>query len=564
MNNLTITIIINLTITLVFILYTVILYQSQRGTQDISLETSKNEENLQTLDDYFKKMEVSVIRKKIALITPPRKAPPSKKIKGPLIIQRDEELVIEDAGNLLIKLEKDLKDASPKSTIEHKRDLNTLLTAISDLESMDASHYGGLTEDPQDMGKGMLFDSVSRRLDKIIKNNKFDEFQFIQAEKLENLAFKQIKRLEHEDFEKTLEIMKEIGKINQIIEIGPFIKLLTFHEKLKLNASEKVIISLYSEHSLTKIEDIQERTLWKPSFLNSVLQKMHSKKILDLDLIDQKISINGLLSSSERAERNQKLADIMKNKIEKEKDSKKLEGYQQQHIISLNRKKSRLQQEELKAQQTELLAEAKLEAEKLSKIHRKEAEKLSKIQDKERKKKITSEKSDFNEGEKTKKKKVKKSTKKLPKPEKKIDGKQKLANEIEKIFKNVGKITGGIITLSTMLKILKNNAFPKLKKKELLNTINSLKKKEIILDELSFSGAIIYVFGDLEIDDDMKQLIEQFIVKEEMDEKEIGIAIDNWSNKKIKRVIKKFEDQNLIKKDKKKHYYLPGLINAKK
>ena len=190
MNNLTITIIINLTITLVFILYTLSLYQSQKKNQDISPEISKSDENLQTLDDFFKKMEVSVIRKKISLIKPPIKAPPLKKSRGPLVIQRDEELVIKDGENLLNKLEKDLRDASPKNNIEYKRDLNTLLNAISDLESMDASHYGGLTEEPQDLGKGMLYDSISRRLDKIIKNNKFDELQFIQAEKLENFAFK--------------------------------------------------------------------------------------------------------------------------------------------------------------------------------------------------------------------------------------------------------------------------------------------------------------------------------------------------------------------------------------
>ncbi|MHA1562870.1 MAG: hypothetical protein ACTSPA_12185, partial [Promethearchaeota archaeon] len=368
-----------------------------------------------------------------------------------------------------------------------------------------------------------------------------------------NVAYKEIKRLEHEDFEKTLEIMKEIGKINQIIKVGPFIKLLTFHDKIKLNASEKVIISLYSEHDLKKIEEIQERTLWKPSFLNSILQKMQSKKILDLDLQEQTIKISGLISSSERFERNKKLEDIIKNKMEKEKDSKKLLGFEQQHKITLNRKKSRLQQEELKAQQTKLLAEAKLEAEKLSKIHRKEAEKQSKIQDKERKKKITNEKSDDKEGKITKKKK-----------EKKTNEKQKLVKEIEKIFKNVGKITGGIITLSTLHKILKDGAFPKLKKNDLLNTIDFLKEKKGITYEISFSGVIIYVFGDLVFDDDIKQLIKQFIVNQEMNEKEIGIAIDDWSSKKIKRVIKRFEDLNLIKKDKKNHYYLPGLINAKK
>jgi len=260
-----------------------------------------------------------------------------------------------------------------------------------------------------------------------------------------------------------------------------------------------------------------------------------------------------LISSSERFERNKRLEDIIKNKLEKEKDSKKLLGYEQEHKITLNRKKSRLQQEELKTQQTKLLAEAKLEAEKLSKIHRKEAEKQSKIQDKERKKKITIEKSDDKEGEKTKKKK-----------EKKTDEKQILDKEIKKIFKNVVKITGGIITLSTLLKILKDGAFPKLKKNDLLKTIDILKEKKSITYEISFSGAIIYVFGDLVIDDDIEQLIKQFIVNQEMDVKKIGIAIDDWSSKKIKRVIKRFEDLNLIKKDKKNYYYLPGLINAKK
>ena len=91
-----------------------------------------------------------------------------------------------------------------------------------------------------------------------------------------------------------------------------------------------------------------------------------------------------------------------------------------------------------------------------------------------------------------------------------------------------------------------------------------MKEKGNIIDELSYSGVITYVFGDLSFDDDMVQLIKKFIVNEEMDEEDIGVAIDDWSSKKIKRVIKKFEDLKLIKKDKKNHYYLPGLINAKK
>ena len=97
-----------------------------------------------------------------------------------------------------------------------------------------------------------------------------------------------------------------------------------------------------------------------------------------------------------------------------------------------------------------------------------------------------------------------------------------------------------------------------------MNTIDFLKEKASITNEISFSGVTIYVFKDLEINDDMEQLIKQFIVKEEMDEKEIGTAIEDWNSKKIKGTIKKLEDLNLIKKDKKNHYYLPGLINAKK
>ena len=141
---------------------------------------------------------------------------------------------------------------------------------------------------------------------------------------------------------------------------------------------------------------------------------------------------------------------------------------------------------------------------------------------------------------------------------------KKILNEINKIFKNVGKITGGIITLSTLLKILKNGQAPKIKKIDLLNLIDILKQKEIIIDEYSFSGVIIYIFEDIVLDDDMIRLMKQFIVNEDMDEEDISVAIDDWSTKKIKRIIKRFEDQNLIKKDKKNHYYLPGLINAKK
>ncbi len=70
-----------------------------------------------------------------------------------------------------------------------------------------------------------------------------------------------------------------------------------------------------------------------------------------------------------------------------------------------------------------------------------------------------------------------------------------------------------------------------------MNTIDFLKEKESITYEISFSRIKIYVFGDLVINDDIEQLIKQFIVNQEMDEKKIGIVIDDWSSKKIKRVL---------------------------
>ncbi|MHA1719229.1 MAG: hypothetical protein ACTSWX_12800 [Promethearchaeota archaeon] len=560
MNFFTITIIINILVSLVFIISALIFYQIQKSSQRNLIGSSEITQNIVTLDDYFKKMEVFVIQKKISQIKQPKKVLPVQKIKGPLVIQRDEELIIKDGESLLKIYEEELSDPYPKNKIEYKRDLDLLLNTISDLESLDAEHYGSLIDEPADMGKGMLYDSISRKLKKIIEENHFNELPFIQAEKLELIAFNKIKRLEHEDFEKTLDIMKDLGIINQIIEIGPFIKLITFQKKIKVSNPEKVIISLYAEDNIRKTEEIQNRTLWKPSYLNSVLKKLQSKEIIEFDTINQEININGLISSSERAERIKKLEEIIKKKTEKEKDSKKLQSYRQQQLMALNRKKSRKQQESLKSQQEILLAEAKVEAKKISKIHREEAEKLSKIEDEERIKLIKNGQIKEKAQENLRNQQIEELSLFEDQPEEN----KKILNEINKIFKNVGKITGGIITLSTLLKILKNGQAPKIKKIDLLNLIDILKQKEIIIDEYSFSGVIIYIFEDIVLDDDMIRLMKQFIVNEDMDEEDISVAIDDWSTKKIKRIIKRFEDQNLIKKDKKNHYYLPGLINAKK
>ena len=102
MNYLTITIIINLIVSLVFILYSLILYQSQRKMQSITPESPINTDDMESLDDYFKKMEVFVIRKKISLIKTPRKVPPIKKLRGPLVIQRDEELNLSITQNWVL------------------------------------------------------------------------------------------------------------------------------------------------------------------------------------------------------------------------------------------------------------------------------------------------------------------------------------------------------------------------------------------------------------------------------------------------------------------------------
>ena len=145
---------------------------------------------------------------------------------------------------------------------------------------MVPDQFGDDTKPEMEMGKGMLYDSISRKLDKIIKEEKWNKKILNQEEKLEKKAFEKVKHLEHQDFIETLNVMQEIGNFNSIIEINPQTKLLIFtKDPIIFNSAEKVMISLIADNPNITIEKIKKITTWSGNYLNESLRELEEKGI---------------------------------------------------------------------------------------------------------------------------------------------------------------------------------------------------------------------------------------------------------------------------------------------
>lgn len=237
------------------------------------------------------------------------------------------------------------------------------------------------------MGKGMLYDSISTKLQKIIRTKEYSKMPFLQAEKLELEAFDAIKRLEHSDFMETLHVMKEIGSIKDLIEINPQTNLIVFSkDPLKLTQAEKVVLSFASDQDILTLDRLQEKTEWKPAYVNQIIKGFEKKPFFHIR--DNNIIVDGLITADERKARQEKLEEIKQSHLERQKRDEELvqERIKQQEAKKAEQQKQ--QQEMLQKQKAKLMEEARIKVEQDTKIRKEEAEKVAEQDEIERLEKI--------------------------------------------------------------------------------------------------------------------------------------------------------------------------------
>jgi hypothetical protein len=351
-----------------------------------------------TLDRFFEKSEKGATLQKLAAINKLKQEMEAKigvktaerKEKAKVQLANKPEIedeIIDQGGQVYLSFTEGLISAAPSNLEEKNKDMNDLLAAVKALEMMDKKNYKMPEDKNVDVAKGMLYDSISSRLDRIIRKNKFKQFAFIQAAKLESYAYGMIKRLEHEDYMQTLQIMKEVGTIKDLIELNTQTTLIVFSkEKIHLNQAEKVVIAFAAEEDILTINRLQTQTLWKPAYLNRTLKSLEKKKYLEIK--DNNLEIIGMITREERENLQKKRVELQENKKLRETKSKKLED----ELLEQKRLKEEedeiKNQEMLKQRQEILLKEARIKAEEEAKQRRIEAERRSEIEEKERLEKI--------------------------------------------------------------------------------------------------------------------------------------------------------------------------------
>ena len=122
--------------------------------------------------------------------------------------------------------------------------------------------------------------------------------------------------MEHEDFLETLQIMKQIGTLNDVYEINPQLHLIVFSkEPFKLTQAEKVVLSFVANEDILTVNRLQEGTQWKADYANKVVQGLIDKKYLQI--IDNNLVVTGMISPTERKQRQELLNAIKQKKEQK-------------------------------------------------------------------------------------------------------------------------------------------------------------------------------------------------------------------------------------------------------
>ena len=699
-----------------FMVYMMVYHQQMQKSQQSQAVQQKQVAVGKTLDRFFEKEEKSAKLEKLAAVerikqemeakimqkTAQRKA----KAEVQLSSVDEEGGKIDEAGRILMSFTEGLKTALPSTEVEKAKDMDDLMAAVKALEQIDPTNYKFEEDKVKDLGKGMLYDKYSRKIGKIIKDQNYKDLPFIQAEKLENEAFVVNKRMEHSDYLETLNIMKEIGTIRDIIEINPQTNLIVFSKaKIKLTQAEKVVVTFAADADILTINRLQEQTEWKPAYLNRVLKGLQKKNFLEIK--DDNLIILGLITPTERKERQDKINALKEKKLAKKREIESMKEGREEEERKKKEAEEAEKQAELRKLQDKLLDDARIKAAEEAKARREEAERNAEIEAEERLAKIKSmpkpkiaalplpgagraplqiikrpltpvspqplpKPVSTNEVEVSKEAEemareaqiLAQSLSSDNKPEPsapavpvsptspaippssadldtmdfsdipdldmppegdfgeiplpsgdgfddddgglddlkamiaKMEAKnaevgeavdipadsddlsgffsdsgdeaisdevsenQAMIDDIINMLNEIGQVTGGIITLKELLTQLQHGPYPDVKKMELLGVIDEIKEMQIILDEQSFSGTIVYFFEDIVMGSKMSKLMKQFAINGTMDLEDIEVATD-WELDEIKRVLKRFEDQNsMVKKNAEGLYYMPGLFNS--
>ncbi len=216
------------------------------------------------------------------------------------VAEKQLSQIIQRAGEQYKSYMSGFQSATPRTEEERQQDLEDLKFAMEALDGF-GEESEVVPAKRVDIGLGMFYENMSRRFQKIIKDNELDKYDFIPSQMMKYYAFTNIRNIKNDDILPILKIMKETNLLSDLIKVNPPFHLIVFKDlNYEFTNQERVLLSLaYDNPDLNK-EQLLELTEWKEDYATKILEGLAEKGVINL--VDEIINIGCYCDEQERRE----------------------------------------------------------------------------------------------------------------------------------------------------------------------------------------------------------------------------------------------------------------------
>jgi hypothetical protein len=136
-----------------------------------------------------------------------------------------------------------------------------------------------------------------------------------------------------------------------------------------------------------------------------------------------------------------------------------------------------------------------------------------------------------------------------------IDGEydelDQMIDELMALLENMGPMTGGIITFSTMYNYLRQGNYPDLSQNQCFDAIARMRTNHVIVDEITYTDLpdlYVYIFQELTVTEDIKKILKVFATSNTQDIitlKESTL----WDGDVLEETLKQLLEKSIVKSD---------------
>ncbi|MFW9929627.1 MAG: hypothetical protein ACFFD1_09565 [Candidatus Thorarchaeota archaeon] len=465
-----------------------------------------------------------------------------KKVSIKESVPDDESLIIEQAEKEYLIHSADFGSAMPKTETELHEDMENLKMSIQILESLDKEFY---TSEPikPDLGTGMFYEKITRKLQEIIKEQQLLEFKIIPVQRLKYHALNRIKNLKNDDFLPVLKLMKDTKLIADLVEINPKLYIIIFGDtEFEFSNPEKVVLSFVYEKEGLTVEDLLEITEWDFGYASQVLNSLFSKELAMIK--EDIIMVEGFGSSEERRNWNitiDKFNEQQQIKFEeREKKKKALKQRLEQKMkdaeesYRLNRVRSKSESQENYIIENE--EKLKQNAEEVPQIKFKSKPKVKKITDL---------------------KKIRDLYEKEPDKLSEIDLKELISQNVLSYHEKYSLLNGGLVQHAKLSRFIHED-IENAPEELIQETITKLLNLKMIYEVFEIHNQKFYLFKDLQLKKSEKEFISFALDKKPMSKVKFIEGL-NWDEEKVLKVMKSLQSKGVLRIEQ-NNIIIPGII----